>query len=48
MRAVRSANPDWRIIIVMLRSDTLIAQKSKITHAGWCEKNGFEWEAGPR
>lgn len=47
MRAVRDANPDWRIIIVLQRPDTRISKRSKTTYAQWCERNGFEWEAGP-
>ncbi len=47
MKAVKAAHPDWRIIIVLQRPDTRISKRSKTTYAGWCERNGFEWEAGP-
>lgn len=44
-RAVKAQNPDLDLRFVFMDADKKIPGQ-KTTHAGWCERHGFQWASG--
>jgi hypothetical protein len=43
LKAVRLANPDDVILVVLVRPNLTISKTSKTTYAQWCEQWGISW-----